>query len=168
NVIVDDGQMVVLGGLIQETVEGSIEKVPGLGDLPVVGQLFRFDKRSRKKTNLLVFLRPVVLRSAEASWNLTADRYDFVRRLQADIALPPHQVLPDFTSTQLPPMTSRPGAVGPLPGSAVETPALVPTPLPVPSPGLIPRSSGLVLPPTPTVLPAPASALILDSAPVPR
>jgi len=168
NVIVDDGQMVVLGGLIQETVEGSIEKVPGLGDLPVVGQLFRFDKRSRKKTNLLVFLRPVVLRSAEASWNLTADRYDFVRRLQADVALPPHQVLPNFTSTQLPPMTPRPGAVGPLPNGPVEAPApaiapspgLVPGLVPGLAPGLIPRSSGLVLPAAPTPVP--------DSAPAPR
>jgi general secretion pathway protein D len=115
-----------------------------------------------------VFLRPVVLRSAEASWNLTADRYDFVRRLQADIALPPHQVLPDFTSTQLPPMTPRPGAVGPLPGAAVEIPSLVPTPLPGLAPGLIPRSSGLVLPPAPTVAPAPASALFPNPAPVPR
>jgi len=158
----------VLGGLIQETVEGSIEKVPGLGDLPVVGQLFRFDKRSRKKTTLLVFLRPVVLRSAEASWNLTADRYDFVRRLQADVALPPHQVLPNFTSTQLPPMTPRPGAVGPLPNGPVEAPApaiapspgLVPGLVPGLAPGLIPRSSGLVLPAAPTPVP--------DSAPAPR
>jgi general secretion pathway protein D len=159
----------VLGGLIQETVEGSIEKVPGLGDLPVVGQLFRFDKRSRKKTNLLVFLRPVVLRSAEASWNLTADRYDFVRRLQADIALPPHQVLPDFTSTQLPPMTPRPGAGAGavLPGAVGETP-LDPAPLPGLVPGLIPRSSGLVLPPAPSVAPAPASALVPDLAPASR
>jgi len=108
NVLVDDGQMVVLGGLIQETVEGSIDKVPGLGDLPLIGQLFRFDKRSRKKTNLLVFLRPVVLRSAQASWELTADRYDYVRRLQSEVALPPHGVLPDFPATTLPAMTVKP------------------------------------------------------------
>jgi len=169
NVLVDDGQMVVLGGLIQETVEGSVEKVPGLGDLPVLGQLFRFDKRSRKKTNLLVFLRPVVLRSAEASWNLTADRYDFVRRLQADIALPAHNVLPDFTSTPLPPMTPRPepalsgmrgsnpssiapGAAVPDSGAAGVAGAVGST-LPAIVPGLSPRSSGLVLPPEPGLLP---------------
>ena len=171
NVLVDDGQMVVLGGLIQETVEGSVEKVPGLGDLPVVGQLFRFDKRSRKKTNLLVFLRPVVLRSAEASWNLTADRYDFVRRLQADIALPAHNVLPDFTSTPLPPMTPRPepssssrGYSGGNP-SSIAPGAAIPdsgaaggagsasSSLPAIVPGLSPRSSGLVLPPEPGLLP---------------
>jgi general secretion pathway protein D len=163
--------MVVLGGLIQETVEGSVEKVPGLGDLPVVGQLFRFDKRSRKKTNLLVFLRPVVLRSAEASWNLTADRYDFVRRLQADIALPAHNVLPDFTSTPLPPMTPRPepssssrGYSGGNP-SSIAPGAAIPdsgaaggagsagSSLPAIVPGLSPRSSGLVLPPEPGLLP---------------
>ena len=172
NVLVDDGQMVVLGGLIQETVEGSVEKVPGLGDLPVVGQLFRFDKRSRKKTNLLVFLRPVVLRSAEASWNLTADRYDFVRRLQADIALPAHNVLPDFTSTPLPPMTPRPepasssvrgfGGGNPpsiAPGAAVPdaggagAAGSAGSSLPAIVPGLSPRSSGLVLPPEPGLLP---------------
>ncbi|NBS98518.1 MAG: type II secretion system protein GspD, partial [Betaproteobacteria bacterium] len=172
NVLVDDGQMVVLGGLIQETVEGSVEKVPGLGDLPVVGQLFRFDKRSRKKTNLLVFLRPVVLRSAEASWNLTADRYDFVRRLQADIALPAHNVLPDFTSTPLPPMTPRPDpASSSVRGSSGGNPASIPpgaavqdsgpagaagsagSSLPAIVPGLNPRSSGLVLPPESGLLP---------------
>jgi general secretion pathway protein D len=136
-----------------------------------VGQLFRFDKRSRKKTNLLVFLRPVVLRSAEASWNLTADRYDFVRRLQADIALPAHNVLPDFTSTALPPMTPRPepasssmrgfgggnpssiapGAAAPDSGAAGAT-GSAGSSLPEIVPGLSPRSSGLVLPPEPGLL----------------
>ncbi len=138
NVLVDDGQMIVLGGLIQESVEGSVEKIPGLGDLPVVGQLFRFDKRSRKKTNLLVFLRPVVLRSAEASWNLTSDRYDFVRQLQSDATVPPHWALPAMPSSALPPMTPKP------------TPAVGGAGQSMPSP----RSSGLALPPEPAVVPS--------------
>ena len=62
NVLVDDGQIVVLGGLIEERVEGGTQKVPGLGDLPFIGQMFRYDSRKRVKTNLLVFLRPVVVR----------------------------------------------------------------------------------------------------------
>ena len=57
------GLVVVLGGLIEEKVEGSVSMVPGLGRLPIVGNLFRYDTRKRVKTNLLVFLRPVVLRT---------------------------------------------------------------------------------------------------------
>jgi general secretion pathway protein D len=64
NVLVDDGSIVVLGGLLQDEYAGSTEKVPGLGDIPILGALFRSETRSRKKTNLMVFLRPVVIRDA--------------------------------------------------------------------------------------------------------
>ena len=54
-----------LGGLIEERIEGGESKVPGLGDLPLIGNLFKTQTRKRTKTNLLVFLRPVVIRDAE-------------------------------------------------------------------------------------------------------
>ena len=79
NVLVDDGAIVVLGGLLQDEYSSSREKVPGLGDLPVLGALFRSDSRSRKKTNLMVFLRPVVVRDAAASTRLSLDRYELMR-----------------------------------------------------------------------------------------
>jgi len=118
NVLVDDGQVVVLGGLIEERVEGGAQKVPGLGDVPVIGQLFRYDSRKRVKTNLLVFLRPVVVRDQAGAQGLTADRYDYIRGLQGDSRLPPHWLLPDFPPSDLPALPQpatpayRPGGAG--------------------------------------------------------
>lgn len=124
NVLVDDGQIVVLGGLIEERVEGGESKVPGLGDVPVVGQLFRYDNRKRTKTNLLVFLRPVVLRDAEAAYGVTSDRYDYMRGLQGNSSLPKHWALPDFPPSDLVPMPPPPGR---RPGEGERPPAsLVP------------------------------------------
>ena len=108
NVLVDDGQIVVLGGLIQDKVTGGAEKVPALGDLPFVGQLFRYDSRKREKTNLLVFLRPVILRDAHAAHGLTTDRYEYIRQLQGDSRLPSHWLLPDFPPSDLPRMPVAP------------------------------------------------------------
>ena len=113
NVLVDDGQIVVLGGLIEERIEGGESKVPGLGDVPVMGQLFRYDNRKRVKTNLLVFLRPVVLRDADASHAVSSDRYDYMRQLQGDSRLPKHWALPDFPPPDLAPMPPAPGATAP-------------------------------------------------------
>jgi len=109
NVLVDDGQIVVLGGLIEEKVEGSEQKVPALGDLPLLGGLFRYDARKRVKTNLLVFLRPVVLRDANAAHGLSSDRYEFIRQLQGDSRLPKHLLLPQFPPSDLAPMPPAPG-----------------------------------------------------------
>jgi general secretion pathway protein D len=82
NVLVEDGMVVVLGGLLQDTYSNNDEKVPGLGDIPVLGNLFRSETRNREKTNLMVFLRPVVLRDADATNQLSVDRYDQIRGLQ--------------------------------------------------------------------------------------
>ncbi|WP_234265297.1 type II secretion system secretin GspD [Hydrogenophaga sp. NFH-34] len=81
-VLVDDGGIVVLGGLLQDEYAGSQEKVPGLGDVPLLGNLFRSETRSRKKTNLMVFLRPVVLRDARATNSFSLDRYELMRATQ--------------------------------------------------------------------------------------
>jgi general secretion pathway protein D len=102
NVLVDDGSVVVLGGLIEERVEGGAQKVPGLGDVPVIGQLFRYDTRKRVKTNLLVFLRPVIVRDQAGAQGLSLDRYDYIRGVQSDSRLPPHWLLPDFPPSVLP------------------------------------------------------------------
>ena len=77
-VLVDDGQVVVLGGLIQDSFIDADDKVPLLGDAPLIGSLFRYETRKRSKTNLMVFLRPQVLRSAAAGQGVTADRYDLL------------------------------------------------------------------------------------------
>ena len=84
SVLVEDGSIVVLGGLLQDRYSGNAEKVPGLGDVPVLGNLFKSEVRGREKTNLMVFLRPVVVRDANASANLSMDRYDMIRGLQGN------------------------------------------------------------------------------------
>jgi general secretion pathway protein D len=77
-VLVDDGQIVVLGGLIQDSFTDNTNKIPLVGDIPVAGSLFRYDNRQRTKTNLMVFLKPTIVRSTAASNSVTADRYDYI------------------------------------------------------------------------------------------
>ncbi len=121
NVLVDDGSIVVLGGLLQDEYSGNQEKVPGLGDVPLFGNLFKGETRSRKKTNLMVFLRPVVVRDAQQSDSLSLDRYDLMR-LKQELAQPaPSKVVPVNEAPVLPT----------LPGTR---PATVPAPLGVPAP----------------------------------
>lgn len=81
-VLVDDGGMIVLGGLISDSVQESEQRVPGLGRIPLIGELFRVRSTKKVKTNLLVFIRPRVLRDAEAAAIETHSKYDFMRNLQ--------------------------------------------------------------------------------------
>ncbi|MBL8335266.1 MAG: type II secretion system secretin GspD [Rhodoferax sp.] len=94
NVLVEDGAIVVLGGLLQDEYAGNQEKVPGLGDVPLFGNLFRSENRSRKKTNLMVFLRPVVVRDAAALENFSNDRYEQMRAGQGAVQPAPSAVVP--------------------------------------------------------------------------
>jgi general secretion pathway protein D len=82
-VTVDDGQIIALGGLIDENERRAIEKVPLLGDIPLLGNLFRFKTKDRTKTNLMVFIRPTIIKSAEDAARLTGERYQYVRAEQA-------------------------------------------------------------------------------------
>jgi general secretion pathway protein D len=104
NVLVDDGQIVVLGGLIENSVTDGEEKVPGLGDIPVLGNLFKYKSRQRAKTNLLVFLRPTVMRTSEQSANVVADRYDYIRGVQEAQQPERSYLLPNGDNPQLPPL----------------------------------------------------------------
>jgi general secretion pathway protein D len=104
NVLVDDGQIIVLGGLIDDNMQDSIEKVPGLGNIPIIGNLFQYKTRSHVKTNLMVFLRPTIIRNNEQSVSLAGDRYDYIRN--AEIKVQPERtiVLPNMDAMQLPPL----------------------------------------------------------------
>ncbi|MGE5651081.1 type II secretion system secretin GspD [Noviherbaspirillum sp. UKPF54] len=114
NVLVDDGQLIVLGGLIDDNAQYSNEKVPVLGDVPVLGNLFKYRKRNRAKTNLMVFLRPTVIRTNEQSMNVTADRYDFIRGIQAG-AQPESVIgLPDVSAPALLPLQNGMPQGGPM------------------------------------------------------
>ncbi len=103
NVLVDDGQIIVLGGLIEDTVTETREGVPVLSDIPVLGGLFRYDSRQRGKTNLMVFLRPYVVRDVQGGNSLTLDRYDYMRRLQSQVQPGEHSFLPTMGAPLLPP-----------------------------------------------------------------
>lgn len=103
SVLLDDGQIMVLGGLLEDSVTNSTNSVPGLGSIPLLGQLFRSDKRQRTKTNLMVFLRPYVIRDANAGRGLTQDRYNFIRTQQSRGQPGKHLLLPDMAAPILPP-----------------------------------------------------------------
>ncbi len=81
-VVVDDGQIMVLGGLLKDDYASGEDRVPGLASIPLFGNLFRAENRTRKKSNLLVFLRPVVMRSQQDADALTLDRYEAIRAQQ--------------------------------------------------------------------------------------
>jgi general secretion pathway protein D len=102
-VLVDDGQMIVLGGLISDDVQTGTQSVPVLGEIPILGYLFRYDTRKREKVNLMIFLRPVVLRDAPAGASLTGNRYDIIRGIQGGVQAPDRPPLPSMPGPRLPP-----------------------------------------------------------------
>ncbi|MES2126944.1 MAG: type II secretion system secretin GspD, partial [Pseudomonadota bacterium] len=85
NVIADDGQIIVIGGLIKDSSSDGADRVHGLASIPILGNLFKYSARARTKTNLMVFLRPVIVRSKEESGALAADRYDYMRSAGQDV-----------------------------------------------------------------------------------
>ncbi len=121
-VVVDDGAILVLGGLIEDRFVTTKSKVPLLGDIPFLGALFRSESRERRRTNLMVFLRPVVLRDADSANRLSLDRYDQIRGEQKMSQPVPSMVLPINEAPVLPPL--RP-LRDPPPG-ALPTPPVAP------------------------------------------
>ncbi len=79
---VGNGQLLAIGGLLNDDERRTIERIPLLSDIPIIGELFKSRSRSRSKTNLMVFIRPTILRSREDGDRLTARRYDYVRDMQ--------------------------------------------------------------------------------------
>ena len=102
NVVVEDGAIVVLGGLLTDEYSGGQEKIPVLGDVPLLGNLFKGQARTRKKSNLMVFLRPVVVRDAASTERLSQDRYDFMRSAQQDGQPIPNVMVPINQAPVLP------------------------------------------------------------------
>src|SRR5690606_5525161 len=101
-VLIDDGQIIVLGGLLEDEIADDTNAVPVLGDLPLIGPLFRYDSRRRTKTNLMVFLRPHIIRDARAGASVTMDRYNYMRAAQEH--MPPRSTWfdPNAQMNQLP------------------------------------------------------------------
>lgn len=84
SVMAQDGEMIVLGGLVKDDVQESVQKVPLLGDIPVLGRLFRSNNTKVTKTNLLVFIRPTIIRNSERLRGATAEKYGYIRDLQLE------------------------------------------------------------------------------------
>lgn len=99
-ILADDQQTIVLGGLIQDDTTGSTQAVPGLSSIPFVGRLFRSDSGSKEKRNLLVFLHPTIIRDSNSVRSLTQTRYGQVRSLQLMLD-------PDGNITRLPEQIDR-------------------------------------------------------------
>lgn len=85
-VLVEDGEIIVLGGLLDQNERLSTERIPLLGDIPGVGALFRSDGRQNVKTNLMVFIRPTIVRDGEAAAAMTGPRLGFIRQEQSQNA----------------------------------------------------------------------------------
>jgi general secretion pathway protein D len=117
NVVVDDGAILVLGGLIEDRFTETRNQVPLLGDLPMVGNLFRSTSRKKNRTNLMVFLRPVVLRDASGADKLSLDRYDLIRAQQKDNQPTPSVLVPINDAPVVPPLRPELG-VAPVPPAA--------------------------------------------------
>lgn len=83
-ILADDGQVIVLGGLIQDDVTSTDSKVPLLGDIPVIGRLFRSTKDTHVKRNLMVFLRPTVVRDRAGMATLSGKKFNDISVLGAD------------------------------------------------------------------------------------
>jgi general secretion pathway protein D len=128
-ITIDDGEIVGIGGLLDDNDRRTLDRVPLLGDIPVIGNLFRSRGRSRARTNLMVFIRPTILRTAQDVQAMSARRYNYVRGHQI-IASPNREptldeIVRDYLGTVPPTMPDGPG-----PGDQVITPALLPSPPP--------------------------------------
>ena len=122
NILVEDGTVVVLGGLLSDSYQDSRQQVPGLGDIPFFGALFRNETRNRSKTNLMVFLRPVVVRDDASAEVLSNGRYQFMQGLQKDASKESTGVLPVSSDVTLPPLPALTGT----PPAAPATPPAQP------------------------------------------
>ncbi len=121
-ITVDDGEIVALGGLLDDNERRTIEKIPLLGDIPVIGELFKSRSRSRNKTNLMVFIRPTIVRSAAEARAIAEQRYGYARREQLIDRPDREPTLDELVRDYL---GTVPPAVAPLPGDQLVQPAPV-------------------------------------------
>ena len=124
-ITIDEGDIVGVGGLLDDNDRRTLDRIPVLGDIPILGNLFRSRGRSRARTNLMVFIRPTILRTAEDAQEMSARRYNYVRGHQ--LIVNPNreptldELIRDYLGTT-PPTT----AGGPQPQDQVVTPVPLP------------------------------------------
>jgi general secretion pathway protein D len=110
-VLADNGEIIVLGGLMQDNYQVSNSKVPLLGDIPWIGQLFRSEQKTRDKTNLMVFLRPVIINDRDTAQAVTANRYDYIQGVQGAYKSD-NNLIKDKDDPVVPPMPLGPAEGG--------------------------------------------------------
>ncbi len=147
-ILIEDGGIIVLGGLMQDTVTESEDRVPVLGAIPLLGNLFKSRSGSRQKSNLLVFLRPKILRDQVATEAVSAQKYNEIREEERTLHKGKITLLPGEKQPTIPPMSGKPGAY-PNGTNVIVAPA------PQPVPGAQPAPSSPV---APAPQPAPPSA----------
>jgi general secretion pathway protein D len=122
---VDDGQIAVIGGLLDDNERRTLEKIPLLGDIPVLGNLFKSHSKSHAKTNLMIFIRPTILRSAEDTQRVTEQRYGYLRAVQGQMNPEEEpsidQLVRDYMGA------APPVPPAPLPGNIHDPQIMVPT-----------------------------------------
>jgi len=133
-VVVDDTQIIVLGGLIEDRLSDGSDKVPFLGDVPIAGALFRYDARRRQKTNLMIFIKPTVVRTNSEGRDITSERYEYLRGEQERQTPPNRLFWNDPTQPTLPREGVLPGTPGADPTSPLLRDELRPPPGVSPAP----------------------------------
>ena len=111
SVLVEDGDTIVLGGLVDDDVQESVQKVPILGDIPLLGHLFKSQKSTKVKRNLLVFIRPTIIRDAESMSQLSARKYDAMRNVQLEAQDDGINLMPGEDTAVMPEWENRPKPV---------------------------------------------------------
>ena len=104
SVLVEDGEILVLGGLIDDQLRDTVSKVPILGDIPLLGWLFRSHSTSKEKQNLMVFMRPSIMRDAHAAAYHTNQKYNYLRAQQINAGANGFGLLEEESSPLLPPL----------------------------------------------------------------
>ena len=144
-VLIEDGGIIVLGGLMSDTVSESEDRVPGLGAIPLLGNLFKSRSGSRQKKNLMVFIRPKILRDAVATESTSESKYNEVRQDERSLNNGHIMLLPGQKQPVAPPMPPGSGLALPPPAGANPqgaTPNEAPPPgTPLPSPAPAPQSA---------------------------
>ncbi len=133
-VVVEDGSTIVLGGLIDDTVTQTQEGIPLLSSIPFIGALFRYRKDTRARTNLMVFLRPVIIRSADDSYRVTTDRYDYLRSYTRGQSAEREAIFDRLEPAQPEPATLKPLAPGAAPAPPNPAVPIPPAPAAAPAP----------------------------------
>lgn len=137
-VLVEDGNYVVLSGLIEDQTNISQQKVPLLGDIPFLGWLFRYENRERNRTNTMVFLRPIIVRDEATSAAIATERYEYMRTQMAEARVPDDLIFRDLNVAPIPPAVPR-DAPAMLPPETAAAPAAAPVP-PPPQPAPVPSA----------------------------